>query len=268
VNGRLSARPGPFTRLLYSSRVPVVSSVPQAEKRVAFTFDDGPHATFTRPILEALAAHGARATFFVRGAALDETTVQIVRETLAAGHEVGNHTYRHLNFDYVDDATITRQITLTHDQLAMICGRPPVLIRPPYASALKRVDAIATAMGYRATCHWSISASDYRLPLAHQIVEGILGELHDGAIVLLHDGCAPEQRGHSRGETVKAVRRLIPTLLARGYELVTLSELLDARILTRDRRDARQPRASPTDSRPHSAHVNVSAGGPISLPSP
>ena len=64
--------------------MPVVSSVPQAEKRVAFTFDDGPHATFTRPILEALAAHGARATFFVRGAALDETTVQIVRETLAA----------------------------------------------------------------------------------------------------------------------------------------------------------------------------------------
>lgn len=205
----------------------IVTSVATEAKRVALTFDDGPHPRYTELILDTLAAEGARATFFIRGGAINRETIEIVKRTAAEGHDVGNHTHHHLPLDAHSDATIEEEVRRAHFQLAEILGRPPALIRPPYGRALARVDAIAAPLGYRATVHWSIQADDWLMPPADTIVQRVLAQLAPGAIVLLHDGCAPEQAGDSRQGTVEALRQMIPHVRQCGYELVTVSQLLD-----------------------------------------
>jgi peptidoglycan/xylan/chitin deacetylase (PgdA/CDA1 family) len=210
--------------------VPIVERVSTESKRVALTFDDGPHPGYTVQILDTLAAEGALATFFIRGSAVDAETSEIVKRTVAEGHDVGNHTHSHLSFDGCSDTTIDEEIRRTHFQLEEILGRPPDLIRPPYGHGLAAVDAIASRLGYRATVLWTFLVNDWKNRPAESIVQDVLDGLTPGAIVLLHDGCdgrQPEGPGYSPQGTVAALRPLIPKIRERGYELVTVSQLLD-----------------------------------------
>jgi peptidoglycan/xylan/chitin deacetylase (PgdA/CDA1 family) len=223
-----------------AARVPVVTvviviveSVPAARPRIALTFDDGPCVPFTRGVLAAFAEHGGRATFFIRGGALGPQTRDLVLQAQAAGHEIGNHTERHLRFESpdgtpVDDAIIRAEIEETHAKLAAVTGERPLLVRPPYGLALERVDAVATPLGYRATVGWSIDARDWKSPRPERIVGRLLGRRRvlAGAILLLHDG-SPTGGGW-REPTVIAVHQLLPRLKALGLEPVTVSQLLDA----------------------------------------
>ncbi|MGD0712982.1 MAG: polysaccharide deacetylase family protein [Gaiellaceae bacterium] len=214
----------------------IISSIKTEEPLVALTFDDGPDETYTPLLLDVLDHESAPATFFIRGSALNPETRKIVARIDGAGHDVGNHTHHHWNLAGMDAATIHEEIARTHYELEQITSTAPTLLRPPYGLGPVEVNAVAERDGYRATVLWSIYAADWTAPQppADTIIERVLngydiyGGVGPGGIVLLHDGCAPEQAGESRMESVEATRKLVPALRAAGFRLVTVSELLDA----------------------------------------
>ena len=228
--------------------VAIVCSGEKGETRIALTFDDGPLIPYTEQISDALAAHGARATFFVRGGAITRNTSAVIEQARDAGHEIGNHTQNHSSLAGASPEEVEAELSETHDLLFELLGSKPRLVRPPYGRGSAAVDSCASALGYRATVLWSISPSDWTMPPADKIVSSVLagenppqGEITEhcrytlrsplaGAIVLLHDGCAPGQHGESRFETVKAVRTLVPHLQSLGLQLVTVSELLESSV--------------------------------------
>jgi peptidoglycan/xylan/chitin deacetylase (PgdA/CDA1 family) len=214
----------------YIRSVPVISSVTTKQPFLALTFDDGPMDPSTDLILDALAKEGAYATFFVRGSAISSTTELTVKRAVREGHEIGNHTHSHFSLDRCDDATLREEIERTHHHLETITGEQPTVVRPPYGHAPDRVDLESRRLGYRATILWSIQTQDWVMPPSREIVRRVLDspELLPGAIILLHDGCAPERIGQSRQNTVEAVRQLLPELREMGFKLVTVSQLLDA----------------------------------------
>jgi peptidoglycan-N-acetylglucosamine deacetylase len=213
----------------------VVDRGAASRKVVALTFDDGP-SQWTEPILDSLDEQGARATFFVRGSAVDSGTRKAVTRAHRIGCDIGNHTHNHLSYTTCDDATAGEEFARTHALLDELTGTAPTLARPPFGHAPERLDEIASPFGYRATVMWSISPDDWAEPQpnAGEIVELVLRELHPGAIVLLHDGWDPERGELFRAQTVEAVRRLLPELAARGYGAVAVSEMLRENALRAD----------------------------------
>jgi peptidoglycan/xylan/chitin deacetylase (PgdA/CDA1 family) len=208
--------------------VTVVSCVRTEQKLVALTFDDGPGPD-TADLLDVLDDSGVRVTFFVRGVAVDEDTEALVRRAFAAGHEIANHTHSHLGkLGDREPALVDEEILRTHRLLAKITGTDPTLIRPPYGHCLGEIDRAAGRLGYAATVHWSVMPRDWEQPGARVIAGDVLAEVHPGAIVVMHDGSTPSREVHSRAQTVEAVRTLVPALRLRGFELVTVSELLAA----------------------------------------
>jgi len=212
----------------YDQRVTVVSCVQTQRKLIALTFDDGPGPD-TGDLLDVLDQGSAPATFFVRGAAIDASTEELLLRAAAAGHELANHTHSHLGrLGEREPAVVDEEILLTHRRLAELTGAEPTLIRPPYGHCLEEIDRAAGRLGYRATVKWSIMPRDWEQPGTDVIAAHVLGEMHAGAIVVMHDGSTPSREVHSRRQTVDAVRTVISELRGRGFELVTVSQLLTA----------------------------------------
>jgi peptidoglycan-N-acetylglucosamine deacetylase len=187
-----------------------------AAKLIALTFDDGP-SEWTEPILDLLARHGAHATFFVVGSAVAgrETTLSRARSD---GHKLGSHTFWHPHPLALDDDELREEIRRGATAL-----RPDEkLVRPPYGEDPQRFDRLAGELGLGPTVLWSIDPRDWEATDPDVIVDRVLAEAAPGAIVDLHDGRRPQEA------TVAALVVMLPTLLERGLELVTVSELLDA----------------------------------------
>jgi peptidoglycan/xylan/chitin deacetylase (PgdA/CDA1 family) len=177
-------------------------------------------------VLETLAAHGARATFFVNGWAV-ERRPELARRAAAAGHELGNHTYDHVDVQHErDDAVVRDQLARTSELVERVAGVAPRLVRPPYGKDACRTARIAGSLGLAPCVLWSTMVWDWdpETPAAW-MVERALAEAAPGSILLLHDG-APPGRPPGRDETAAAVAELVPALLARGFALVTVSDLL------------------------------------------
>lgn len=175
---------------------------------VALTFDDGPHPEFTKLVLEILARHQAKATFFLVGNCV-ERFPEIVRAIAAAGHEIGNHTYRH---NLVD---ATAQIAQTGSLLESL-GVRTHLYRPPYGKLSPRHLAWTIRHGY-STVMWSYDTMDslraegkQHAPLAS------IDTIEAGDIVLMHDDNAL---------CLEELESLLTHLEARGLRFVTVSEL-------------------------------------------
>jgi peptidoglycan-N-acetylglucosamine deacetylase len=187
-----------------------------AEPLIALTFDDGP-SEWTEPILDLLAAHEAKATFFVVGSSIAGREAMLERAR-AEGHELGSHTFRHAHPAALDDDELREEIR----RGATAVGHPARLVRPPYGEDPDRFDRLAGELGLGPTVLWSVDPSDWEATDGAVIVERVLAEVAPGAIVDLHDGRRPQRA------TVAAVAVLLPTLAERGFRLVTVSELLDA----------------------------------------
>jgi peptidoglycan/xylan/chitin deacetylase (PgdA/CDA1 family) len=198
--------------------VPIVSSVPSAGRTVALTFDDGPSEN-TAGIVEALRRDGARGTFFVLGRAV-ERAADALRAASAAGHEVANHSWSHPRFEELADDEIHDELERTATLILAETGERPRVLRCPYGSGEDRAATVAAQTGLgEAVVHWSVDPEDWSSPPPQTIVERVLTDVHPGAIVCLHDG-----RG--RENTVEALATIVPALVADGYALVTVSELL------------------------------------------
>ncbi len=206
-----------------SQATPRSSAVPA--KTIALTFDDGPDPHWTPKILDVLARHHVRATFFVIGSHV-ATFGNVVKREIADGHDVGNHTFTHIDLLRAPTWQARLELRMTEIALAAATGYHTTLFRPPYSSEPDAV-RVDTFRKWRAATqgHYLFALadrdSDDWVPhrTADQIVQSSLPGDERGAVVLMHDG------GGNRSATVAALDRLIPILQARGYRFVTVSEL-------------------------------------------
>jgi peptidoglycan/xylan/chitin deacetylase (PgdA/CDA1 family) len=199
----------------------VVASRPEAGRRIALTFDDGPNPHNTRPLLELLGEHEARATFFLVGAKVDAGRDAIVAETAAAGHEVANHTYAHDPAALRSPAGAHADLQRANDAIEAACGVRPTLFRPPFGKRLRPLARVADALALR-TVVWSVDAQDWRDVSPASVAARVVRAARPGAIVLLHDG------GPFRREVVEGTALALRELRERGYGFVTVSDLLGA----------------------------------------
>jgi len=212
-----SAQPMPRHTMQYGAFYRVRTS----KREIALTFDDGPDARVTSAMLSMLARHGAHATFFLvgrRALALPG----IVAAEVAAGDEVGNHTYDHSFMLRLDDHQAAREIRLCDTVLRAISpGRSP-WFRPPYGQATDGAYEEARVGGLRMVL-WSVAvdrlARGVRIDAAARLLAARVGP---GDIVLAHDCCRP----YDRMRTVAILDRAITLLQLRGYRVVTVSQLV------------------------------------------
>lgn len=179
---------------------------------MALTFDDGPSkATIT--LLDELKKRDIQATFFVVGKRLDEFSDILVRE-YKEGHEIGSHTWDHLNLTQADSSTANANLQKTEDKVYEILGTDigPLIIRPPYGSVND------TVRGYVDVplILWSIDTLDWKYRDADSVKQRIMNQASDGAIILLHD---------LYDTSVAGAIAAIDELQKEGYTFVTVSEL-------------------------------------------
>lgn len=187
-----------------------------ARPMVALTYDDGPHAVYTDQILDILEEHGAVATFFEVARNLPNAP-DAVRRAAAMGCEVGSHSYRHADLGKMDkDGQLADQAAA--DALFQeVLGTTPTLLRPPYGSMNK---TLKTTCG-RSIVTWTIDPEDWLCKNADTVVSRVKGESRlDGQVILLHS---------IYPSTVEATKTLVPWLQEQGYQLVTISELIEQR---------------------------------------
>jgi peptidoglycan-N-acetylglucosamine deacetylase len=192
----------------------ILGAPPLLSKEVALTFDDGPSRTQTPAILEALIAYGDRATFFEEGRHVAGREA-LMRQILAAGDEIGNHSFHHP----VDPGAA--ELSSTNEAIRAATGFEPCLFRPPYGEVDPKVTAAARANGLELVL-WTLDSEDDHHPGAAAIRRRVVRRTTPGAIVLLHDG-------GRHPETVEALPGILAGLAARGFRCVTVTELLGGR---------------------------------------
>jgi peptidoglycan/xylan/chitin deacetylase (PgdA/CDA1 family) len=188
---------------------------------VALTFDDGP-APDTERILDVLAQHQVRATFFMIGSHV-ERFPQTAKRIIAGGHEIGNHSYSHPIYLYRSAGETRRQLERTQAVITATTGISPGLARPPCGVRTPGYFRAARRLGLR-TVQWDVAGFDWKRRTGRQIARDVLRKARTGSIVLLHDG--DSERKHDRQETVAALPLIIDGLHARGLRIVPLTQLL------------------------------------------
>lgn len=195
--------------------VAIRATIDPDKPMVALTFDDGPSKTTTK-ILNILSENGGRATFFVVGNRVydyADTTKEIVNQ----GSEVGSHTWDHKKLTLLSNAEITKELVDTNDIVYTVANVRPKVLRPPYGSVNDKVKSVAKGEDM-AIANWSIDTLDWKTKNASATYDAIMKDVKDGSIILAHD---------LHPETGDAMEKVIPELVKRGYQLVTVSELLE-----------------------------------------
>ncbi len=184
---------------------------------IAMTFDDGPNETLTPKLLDLLAAHHIKATFFVIGENA-AAHPDILRRAVREGHEIENHSWSHPNLGKMSDESVRRELQKTDDAINAAIGTRPTLLRPPYGSITPRQKHwIHDEFGYR-TILWDVDPLDWKRPGPSVVCNRILKETHAGSIVLSHD---------IHPGTIAAMPATFDQLQAKGFKFVTVTELLD-----------------------------------------
>lgn len=184
---------------------------------VALTFDDGP-SKHTGRLLDIFSTHGGKGTFFVVGNILQNRS-DVLQRMVAEGHEIGGHSWDHRQLTKLGSADLYSQLTGTRAKILELTGVDATLLRPPYGSYNSDVKNICKDLGI-VMVNWSLDTLDWKYKDPDRIYETILSEVQDRDIILCHD---------LHGTTVEAMERVVPELIARGYQLVTVSELLEQR---------------------------------------
>lgn len=188
---------------------------------VALTFDDGPGSD-TERILDILAERDVRATFFMIGRHV-ERFPETARRVVAAGHEVGNHSYSHPIYLYRSPGETRRQLERAQDVITDTTGVTPKFARPPCGVRTPAYFRAAQRFGLR-TVQWDVAGFDWKRRSGQRIAKRVLAKARAGSIILLHDGDS-EGKQH-RHETVAALPLIVDGLRLLGLGIVPLSELL------------------------------------------
>lgn len=189
------------------------------KKLIALTFDDGPHPKETNEVLDVLNKHKVKATFFIAGKHANWYKEPLIRAS-KEGHEIGNHTFSHPDITNLSSSQIEDEILKCEKTLVKLTGKKPNLFRPPYGSYKEESLAkIAKKLDYKIVLWTTLDAKDWKNPGAKSISDTIIKNAKNGDIILLHD--------YATKDTVEALDILIPEMKSRGFEFVTVSELID-----------------------------------------
>ncbi|MEU1911688.1 bifunctional polysaccharide deacetylase/glycosyltransferase family 2 protein [Streptomyces massasporeus] len=199
-------------------------SVP--DKTIALTFDDGPNPTWTPQVLAILEKYDVPATFFLVGSMVSRYP-SVVRDMVDQGHEVGIHTFTHVDLSYQSDARVRREMEQTQLALAGAAGITTTLFRAPYSSETDAIDNYSWPVykklgqdGYTSV-FVDTDSDDWKRPGVTKIVQWATPKKNKGASVLFHDA------GGERSQTIEALPEYIEKMRAKGYTFTTISGALD-----------------------------------------
>lgn len=206
------------------------------DRVVALTFDDGPTPDLTPRVLDVLARYELQASFFAIGA-LVEQHPEVLAQVHQAGHEVGNHTYDHVSAERMERDEVLATVERGADAVAEVLGDRPRWFRPVKGHVTGSVLRAAARVGHDLAI-WSVSRGPRSIADtdASAVRDHLTGQVHAGAIVMLHDGLgrsALDPLGQStrlerrRATELAALPEVVERWLGAGYRFVTLSELVD-----------------------------------------
>ncbi len=204
AGGRFDRPPGPTEELVATTR--------HAGRRVALTFDDGPDPRYTPQVLDLLAGHGITATFCLVGRNARRYP-ELVARIADAGHVLANHTMTHPDLTRLTPDEVHREIADASEAI----DAPLRFFRAPFGGWTTMVRVIAMDLGLQ-PLDWSVNPCDWANPGADRIVGAVEQDLRPGGVVLLHDSAHDIEGDTDRGQTVTALKTLIPSLNAKGYE--------------------------------------------------
>ena len=187
-----------------------------SDRYVALTFDDGPSGKYTRQLLDGLYDRGVKATFLLCGYRLKEYP-DIAQRIYEEGHEIGYHGYSHDNMKDMSRRQIAQELEDTQNLLPPGCR--PKFLRPPGGLSGDGVRQVSQAKNL-AILSWSVDPRDWACKDKAIIRKAVLDRVTDGDIVLLHD---------MSSSSVQAALEIVDELLARGFQIVTVSQLAKAR---------------------------------------
>ncbi|MGN0837165.1 MAG: polysaccharide deacetylase family protein [Akkermansia sp.] len=223
-----------------SSEPPVglrVARVPVSGMYVALTFDDGPSPAQTPQALEILRRNGAHGTFFVTGENASRNKALLAR-MVAEGHEIGVHSWSHVQLTRCSAAKLDREIAGTAEVIRSATGRAPKLMRPPYGATNAALNKRMMADYGLRTILWDVDTLDWRHPGVQRVIDTAVGKARPGSIILVHD---------IHASTIAALEGIVQGLQARGFKLVTVSQLIALSSSGAEPAAAESPAALPTE---------------------
>jgi peptidoglycan-N-acetylglucosamine deacetylase len=195
----------------------------RGSKQIALTYDDGPNDPHTLKLLDVLAKHSVRATFFMIGRYVRQRP-DLARAVAQAGHVIGNHTFTHPLLIFESAARTRTQLLDCHQTLENAIGEHSNLFRPPFGGRRPATLRVARVLGLE-TVMWNVTGYDWNAPPAAVIEKKVVRQMRGGDVVLLHDG-GHRAMGADRAQTVIATDNLIRRYKGQGYEFVTVEEML------------------------------------------
>jgi len=197
--------------------------LPRGSKQIALTYDDGPNDPHTLKLLEVLARHEVRATFFMIGRYVRQRP-DIVRAVAQAGHTIGNHTTTHPLLIFQSASQTRTELMECRAALTDAIGEHSNLFRPPFGGRRPATLRIARELGL-VPIMWNVTGYDWNAPPAATIEQKVASQIRGGDVILLHDG-GHKAMGADRSQTVLATGNLIRRYREQGYEFVTVKEML------------------------------------------
>ncbi len=180
-------------------------------KKVALTFDDGPHPVYTERLLTGLKARGICANFFVLGEKAEKYP-ELIEKMAEDGHLIGNHTWSHVQLNAMSEVDACQEVTATNQTLEKITGKHVLYLRPPFGEWDRKEDCPADMI----SVYWDIDPLDWKTENVDVIVKRVLNAVEEGDIILLHD---------IYETSVEAALIIADEMTALGYEFVSVEEL-------------------------------------------
>lgn len=182
------------------------------EKKIAITFDDGPHPIYTPMLLDGLRERGIKATFFVIGENAQEYP-EIIEQMKEDGHLIGNHTFHHIQLRDTNYLTFRKELIATNETISKITGDEVIFVRPPYGTWDKMLDKDLNMIPVL----WTVDPVDWATCDEGQIITNTIRKVKENDIILLHDVYET---------SVNAALAVIDEEIKRGYSFVTVDEIL------------------------------------------
>lgn len=195
-----------------SAEVTPAESENQIKKKIALTFDDGPHEKYTPMLLDGLKERNVSASFFLMGKNAEKYP-EIVERMKEEGHVVGNHSYSHVQLNSMKEVEACKEMTKANEVIRKITGETPNYVRPPFGAWSNNLDCITNMI----VVLWDVDPLDWKCQNKDLVVKRVVSKVKEDDIILLHD---------SYQSTVEATFEIIDTLEKEGYEFVTLDEMI------------------------------------------
>jgi len=199
--------------------------LPPGSRQLALTYDDGPNDPDTLRLLDVLARHNVKATFFVLGKFVEQKP-EIVSALAEAGHIIGNHSWDHPRLIFASSAELTSQVERTQDAILDACGVLPTLFRPPYGGRRPGTLHAVRRLGLEPVM-WNVTCYDWKATSGAKVFAHAQRQIRGGDVILLHDG-DHARMGADRSHSIEATDRLITHYKGEGYEFVTVPAMMGA----------------------------------------